>query len=172
MHLITCYVLKYISLQQICYRVWVTRRVKKPARVQVWVRTQTRMRVWVFSGYELELASAGMERHYPTGFYPLSSLNTTETPWIHKTFSYCGSIETQQKHHVSVEQAISHQTFLRLQVRRDLHVTALSSPEIPCFGTERPPNIPRPNIFQLQRAQHILSCFPSQFVRLLIFLCP
>jgi hypothetical protein len=30
MHLITCYVLKYISLQRVCYRVWVTRRVKKP----------------------------------------------------------------------------------------------------------------------------------------------
>jgi hypothetical protein len=48
MHLIMCYVLKYISLQRVCYRVWVTRRVKKPAWVRVWVRTQTRMRVWVF----------------------------------------------------------------------------------------------------------------------------
>jgi hypothetical protein len=47
-----CYVLKYISLQRVLYRVWVTRRVKKPARVRVWVRTQTRiqtrMRVWAF----------------------------------------------------------------------------------------------------------------------------
>jgi hypothetical protein len=31
MHLIMCYVLKYISLQRVCYRVWVTRWVKKPA---------------------------------------------------------------------------------------------------------------------------------------------
>jgi hypothetical protein len=30
MQLITCYVLKYISLQWVCYRVWVTRRVKNP----------------------------------------------------------------------------------------------------------------------------------------------
>jgi hypothetical protein len=29
MHFITCYV--YISLQQVCYRVWVTRRVKTHA---------------------------------------------------------------------------------------------------------------------------------------------
>jgi hypothetical protein len=27
MHFITCYVLKYISLQRVCYRVWITRRV-------------------------------------------------------------------------------------------------------------------------------------------------
>jgi hypothetical protein len=30
MHLITCYVLKYISLQRVYYLVWVTRRVKNP----------------------------------------------------------------------------------------------------------------------------------------------
>jgi hypothetical protein len=28
MHFITCYVLKYISLQRVCYRVWVTLWVK------------------------------------------------------------------------------------------------------------------------------------------------
>jgi hypothetical protein len=42
------------------------------------------MRVWVFYRVELELAGAGagMERHYPTGFYPLPSLNrlTEELP--------------------------------------------------------------------------------------------
>jgi hypothetical protein len=31
MHLITYYVLKYISLQRVCYRVWVTRWVKTRA---------------------------------------------------------------------------------------------------------------------------------------------
>jgi hypothetical protein len=45
MHFITCYVLKYISLQRVSYRVWVTQQVKKPAWVRVWVRIQTRMRV-------------------------------------------------------------------------------------------------------------------------------
>jgi hypothetical protein len=46
MQLIMCYVLKYISLQRVSGMGY--RRVKKPARVRVWVRTQTRMRVWVF----------------------------------------------------------------------------------------------------------------------------
>jgi hypothetical protein len=32
------------------------------------------MRVWVLYRVELELAGAGMEQHYPTGFYPLPSL--------------------------------------------------------------------------------------------------
>jgi hypothetical protein len=31
MHFITCYILNYISLQWVCYRVWVTRWVKKHA---------------------------------------------------------------------------------------------------------------------------------------------
>jgi hypothetical protein len=39
MQFIMCYVLKYISLQQVWYQVWVTRRVNKPAPVRVWVRT-------------------------------------------------------------------------------------------------------------------------------------
>jgi hypothetical protein len=34
------------------------------------------MRAWVFYRVELELAGAGMERHYLTGFYPLPSLIT------------------------------------------------------------------------------------------------
>jgi hypothetical protein len=47
---------------------------KKPARVRVWVRTCIRMRVWVFYQVELELAGAGMKRHYPTSFHLLPSL--------------------------------------------------------------------------------------------------
>jgi hypothetical protein len=74
MHFIMLYALNYISLQWICYRVRVTRRVKKPGRVRVCVGTCTRMRVWVFYRVELELTGAGMERYYPTGFYPLPSL--------------------------------------------------------------------------------------------------
>jgi hypothetical protein len=52
---------------------------KKPARVQVWVRTCTRIRAWVFYRVELKLklAGAGIERHCPTGFYPLPSLDET-----------------------------------------------------------------------------------------------
>jgi hypothetical protein len=76
MRFIMRHVLNYISLERVCYRVRVTRRVKKPARVRVWVRTCTRMRAWVFYRVELELAGAGMERHYLTGFYPLPSLIT------------------------------------------------------------------------------------------------
>jgi hypothetical protein len=77
MHFIMYYVQNYISLQRVCYRVRVSRRVKKPVRVWVWVRTCTRMRVWVFYRVELELAGAGMERHCPTGFHPLPSLRGT-----------------------------------------------------------------------------------------------
>jgi hypothetical protein len=75
MRFIMRHVLNYISLQRVCYRVRVTRRVKKPARVRVWVRTCNLTRAWVFYRVELELAGAGMERHYPMGFYLLPSLS-------------------------------------------------------------------------------------------------
>jgi hypothetical protein len=37
MHFITCYVIKYISLQRVCYRVWVTRiDVQRAGPVRPW----------------------------------------------------------------------------------------------------------------------------------------
>jgi hypothetical protein len=82
MHFITCYVLKYISLQPVCYRVWVTRRVKKPARVHVWVKLEPSCG-YEFSTIELELAGASMERYYLMGFYLLPSLTLIDkTPHL------------------------------------------------------------------------------------------
>jgi hypothetical protein len=75
MHLITCYVLKYISLQRVCYRVWVTRRVQKPARVRVWVRTRTRMRVWVFKRVGVRVGGCGYGTALPDGFLPVGISN-------------------------------------------------------------------------------------------------
>jgi hypothetical protein len=64
---------KYISLQRVCYSVRVTRRVKKPAKVQVWVRIKPACGYGFLEG-RVRVDEWGMEQHYPTGFYLLPSL--------------------------------------------------------------------------------------------------
>jgi hypothetical protein len=72
MHFIMRYALNYISLQQVCYRVRVTGRVKKPERVRVWVRTCNRMRVWVFLSGRVRVGGCGYGMALPDGFLPVA----------------------------------------------------------------------------------------------------
>jgi hypothetical protein len=82
MHFIMRYALNYISLQWICYRVRVTRRVKKTrAGAGMCKNLYPRAGMSFLSG-RVRVNGCGYERHYPTGFYPLSSLRMDFTDTI------------------------------------------------------------------------------------------
>jgi hypothetical protein len=74
MHFITCYVLKYISLQRVCYRVWVTRRVKKLALVHVWVKLEPSCGYEFFTS-RVRVGGCEYGTVLPDGFLPVAISN-------------------------------------------------------------------------------------------------